>query len=459
MHKLFINGFLLLVLLLVFLVSPMVNAGVITTMPLFNDKDRVLVVAPHPDDEGIGTGGIIQQALKAGATVKILVMTNGENNELSFIVYKKRPVLQARELLAMGEMRLNETISGVVGLGLKPSDVISLGYPDFGTMDVFTGFWGPVNKPFRSMLTRQRKVTYQKALSYGAPYVGESMLQDFKDVIRDFRPTKVFVTHPADTNRDHRAAYLYTKVALWDLEGEIDPPVLYPYIVHVVSWPKPQGYHPEKSLDVPPDLVNSDIAWYVAPLQEEEVLRKYETVRKYVSQVKYAPSYLVTFVRSNELFGDYTSIPIVNQVSKDPVWQNVRTPNDEPPLKLTSRPDKISSLSYARQGDNLLIRIILKRSIDKEIGVSVFLIGYRKDVPFAKMPKLNLLVGLDGFHIKDRRKNISAKDVSLSSNGRELVFTLPLAMLGSPERILSTAKTSLYDLALDETAWRVLLIK
>ena len=444
----------------IFFVFPcLLYAGVISAMPAFTDKDRVLVVAPHPDDEGIGTGGVIQQALKAGAVVKVVLLTNGENNELSFIVYKKRPVFQPKELLAMGEMRLRESVAAITSLGLKPSDLIPLGYPDFGTMDIFTGYWDPLKRPFRSMLTRQRYVTLQHARSSGAPYIGESVLKDFKGIIRDFSPTKIFVTHSADTNRDHRAAYLFTKIALWDLEGEIPAPILYPYIVHVVAWPKPQGFHPDRNLYVPPELANSDIVWFSLPLKDEEVQRKYTAVKNYVSQVKYAPSYLVTFVKSNELFGDYTSIPIIKQDSAIPVWQNVRATEDEFKPNIFKKPDQISSLSYAREKDNLLVRIVLKSAIDKEIGVSLFLIGYRKDIPFAQMPKLNLLVGFDGFHIKDRRKNISSKDVLFTSNGRELVFTLPLTLLGSPERILSTAKTSIYDLALDETAWRVLLIK
>jgi len=449
----------ILFLIFAFLSPSSLFAGVISPLPRFTDKDRVLIVAPHPDDECIGTGGVIQQALKAGAMVKVVIFTNGENNELSFLVYKKRPVFQPRELLAMGEMRLRESIVAMSILGLKQSDLVFLGYPDFGTMEIFTSFWGPVKKPFRSMLTRQRHVTFQNARTFGAPHVGESILNDFKGVIREFKPTRIFVTHPADTNRDHRAAYLFTKVALWALEGEIVAPTLYPFIVHVVRWPKPQGYNPDRSLDVPPELVNSDISWSVAPLLEEETQLKYLSVRQYISQVKYAPTYLVTFVRTNELFGDYASIPIVNQPPGIPVWQNVRAVGNELAPKLSGKPDQIFSLAYARQEGNFLVRIVLKRAIDKEIGVSLFLIGYRKDVPFAEMPKLNLLVGFDGVHIKDRRKNVFSKDISFTSKGRELEFSLPLSLMGYPDRILSTAKTSLYDLALDETAWRILLIK
>ena len=41
-------------------------------------KLRVLVVAPHPDDESLGAGGIIQAALAGGGRVHVLFMTNGD---------------------------------------------------------------------------------------------------------------------------------------------------------------------------------------------------------------------------------------------------------------------------------------------------------------------------------------------------------------------------------------------
>ena len=52
----------------------------------FKKGQRVLILAPHPDDEAIACAGVIQQALKAGAKVKIVYLTNGDHNELGFIV-------------------------------------------------------------------------------------------------------------------------------------------------------------------------------------------------------------------------------------------------------------------------------------------------------------------------------------------------------------------------------------
>lgn len=434
------------------------QADAFTTLPAFNAQDRVLVLAPHPDDEAIGAGGAIQQALAAGATVNVVLMTYGENNELSFLVYKKRPVLLPKALLAMGEMRLGESLTSSQILGLTTNDVIPLGYPDFGTMDIFTRYWGPVRKPFRGMLSRRRHVPYESARSLGAPYVGESLLGELTDIIREFRPTKIFVSHPVDTNRDHRAMYLFTTVALWDLQGTIDPPLVFPYLIHALGWPRPRGFHPQLPLSVPDLLLSSDISWFTLPLTPEQVVVKQKAIAQYVTQIKYAPKYLCTFARANELFGDYPVVSLKRQMASVPEWQMVSAGFAAAQPRKFLQGEEISYFGYARQGNNLLIKVRLSTAVDDKYNVALFLLGYRKDVPFAQMPKLQLIIKADSFHIKDRWKNVSSKEIILLRNDKELIFTVPLSLLGGPERILSSAKTSVYDMAKDETAWRVLYL-
>ncbi|MBF0485269.1 MAG: PIG-L family deacetylase [Candidatus Omnitrophica bacterium] len=421
-------------------------------------NDRILVLAPHPDDETIGAGGLIQQAIKAGAKVKVVLLTYGENNEFAFIVYEKRIVFRKKEFLRLGEVRREESLAAMEYLGLDPGDIVSLGFPDFGTMEVLLKYWGSSAKPFKSMLSRVRQVPYATALSLNVPYVGESVLTDLEKVIFDFRPTRVVVSHPADVNRDHRALYLFTRIALWDLEGKIPSPEIDPYIIHVVGWPKPRGYHPELALDVPPDLKESEIGWKKLDLSRVEVQRKKNSIELYQSQIKYAPNYLVTFARKNEDFGDYSPIPLANQLGDQVQWTDASSVIPQTSLKEPAHSDQISSLEYALQKDKLLVRLTLKREIDKELGVMLYLLPYSKATPFSQMPKVTLNYRLDGLIIHDKLKRLPSKEVEFESKNKTLLFKIPLSFLGNPDRILSSAKTSLYDLALDETAWRVLAL-
>jgi len=424
----------------------------------FNTEDRVLIFAPHPDDEAIATGGVIQRALKAGAKVKIVCYTNGDNNELAFIVYEKRITFKKREFIHMGEVRRKETIAAMGSLGIPAQDIIFLGYPDFGTMEILTKYWGET-KPFRSMLTKVSKVPYPECLSPNAPYVGESILKDLKSVLLDFKPNKIFVSHPADSNRDHRALYLFLRVALWDLQAQIKPPVIFPYIIHVVGWPKPRGYHPDLELIPADKFKESGIFWQKFVLTQGEIKAKRDATKYYKSQIKYNPAYLFTFCRKNELYGDFSSVELKKQKAGLLDWQTLKAYGEEEKstrAEVKNQIDRISALAYACSGDNLFIKLTLTR---KRAGVSIFLLGYSKKTDFAQMPKMNLFVDKYGLHIKDKKQTFFIKEIELKYLADTIVIKIPLAALGNPDFILSWVKARTSDLSVDETSWRVLELR
>ena len=418
-------------------------------VPPFSPDDKVLILAPHPDDEAIGTAGVIQRALKANAKVRVVLFTNGDNNELSFIVYEKRLTFARKEFLHMGEVRRKETLLGVNSLGLNQDDVVFLGYPDFGTMEILTKYWGDT-EPYLSMFPRVTKVSYPEAQSFNAPYVGESILKDIQRILQDFKPNKIFVSHPDDTNVDHQALYLFLRICLWDLEGQIKQPEVYPYIIHVPSWPEPRGFHPELGLNPPDSLHNSEIRWQRLELPNEEIQKKYDAIKYYKSQIEYDPAYLFTFARKNELFGDYPILTLKPQQEKEEIqWEN---------LEFADTPDRISDLAYARHGDNLFVRIRLNRYIAKMFDITVFLLGYSKEVEFSNMPKIHLYADTEGLRVRDKRQALFIKDIKLEDKKKELIFRIPLSVLGRPRYILACAKTHAHDLSLDETSWRILAL-
>lgn len=95
----------------------------------------------------------------------------------------------------------------------------------------------PVSLP----LTRANAVPYQQALTPGSAHAGEDILDDLEEVICDFQPTHIAVSHPADHNVDHRALYLFTRVVLWNLAEEGFAPQLLVYPAHFTQWPQPRG--------------------------------------------------------------------------------------------------------------------------------------------------------------------------------------------------------------------------
>jgi len=446
------KSYLLWVIIFFIFLSDKAAALDFQELPPFLKGERVLIFAPHPDDETIGTGGLIQRALSAGARVKVVCYTNGDHNELAFIVYEKRITFKKRELVHMGEVRQKETIEAMTSLGLKENDITFLGYPDFGTMEILTKYWGEKTKPFRNLLNRVSRVPYRNAYSYDAPYVGESILSDIESIVYDFKPTKIFVSHPADTNRDHRALYLFLQVALWDLKDKIKPPETFPYIIHVVGWPTPRGYHPDLELE-PPNKLSG--LWWKLPLSEEEIKAKHNAISFYKSQIKYNPPYLFTFARKNELFGDYPLVKLKAQNTKEISWQHLEIKEDA----RENEQGQISTLAYALSDNQFLISLTLKRRIDEKFGISIFLLGYHNKRDFSQMPKIKLIVDMAGLRVKEKKRMLFIKDAKMHFEGKALVISIPLSTLGNPHYILSCTRAGLRDSTLDDTAWHILYLE
>lgn len=433
-------------------------------IPAFTQGERVIIFAPHPDDETIGTGGIIQQALAKGAKVKVVCLTNGDNNELAFIVFEKRLTFRKNEFLHMGQVRSRETIGAMASLGLKREDIIFLGYPDWGTMEILTKYWGDI-KPFKTLLTRVNKVSYKDAFSFNAPYMGESIVNDIKKIILDFKPNKIFVSHPGDSNRDHQSLYLFLKIVLWDLNSHnlhINPQV-FPYIIHVVGWPKPRGFHPELELDPPPKL--EDAAWQDYSLTLQELENKSKAIGFYQSQIKYNPPYLFTFARKQELFGDYPNLILKDEDAPDIKWKELTSDNymqdveEYAEYALTAsnaNKNPITAVNYALNGRQLFIKFNLRKKVDRGRGISVFLLGYSRNADFKLMPKLKISLGLLGTRIKDKKQTIFIKNFQVYYQSKDLIISIPVASLGNPDYILSRIKARTGALPYHASSWRII---
>ena len=63
------------------------NAPLLNTEGLSRDLGRVMIVAPHPDDESLGCGGLIAQLKAQKAEVWVLFLTNGEASHPNSLSY------------------------------------------------------------------------------------------------------------------------------------------------------------------------------------------------------------------------------------------------------------------------------------------------------------------------------------------------------------------------------------
>jgi LmbE family N-acetylglucosaminyl deacetylase len=85
-------------------------------------EDRpFIVVAPHPDDESLGCGGLIADACRQGLRGKVVIVSDGSGSHPNSRAYPPDRLASLRE---------EEARQAGAELGLKPADMLFLRLPD-----------------------------------------------------------------------------------------------------------------------------------------------------------------------------------------------------------------------------------------------------------------------------------------------------------------------------------------
>jgi LmbE family N-acetylglucosaminyl deacetylase len=271
-------------------------------------QTRLLVFAPHPDDETLGCAGLIQQTLAAGGKVEVVILTNGDGFRTAVECDTHKMRVGPADFLRFASHRQQESLAALAKLGLSPKNVLFLGYPDQGLERLWLDFWTP-EQLYTSPYTRADRVPYSKAFDPHAPYCGSKLLQIVEQVMCDFRPNLIAVTDPQEDHLDHRAASYFVSLALEELSCQQSTAnwagraLLVHYLVHRGDWPQPQGIGLTFPLIPPRGMLHIGTLWMSLPLTEVQERRKLEGIEAYRSQTMMMARFLTSFARRTELFG------------------------------------------------------------------------------------------------------------------------------------------------------------
>jgi LmbE family N-acetylglucosaminyl deacetylase len=233
-------------------------------------KQRILIVAPHIDDEAIAAGAYAADAVAGGAEVFIVYLTAGDHSRTA-LTLNRLTFFASAPLTRKGKTRLAEAAEAASRLGIPPAHVFLLGYPDRGLTKM-------VNHPertIRSASTGKRQVPYQQAISPGAPYRLANMVSDLDHVLMIVSPDVIVTPVAHDRHPDHRIAAALVDSALATYEPSV---VRLGYIIH--TWKMP-GLR--RSSDGIPVTRGEWVAYALtddARDRKRDLLRAYRTQRR-----------------------------------------------------------------------------------------------------------------------------------------------------------------------------------
>lgn len=272
------------------------------------DRLRILVVAPHPDDETLGAGGLMQRVRKLHGRVTVAYLTSGDGYvdgvELETGKLKPRP----EDFVDYGELRLREALRALQAMSVKPKNLLIFGFPDGGLVDLLTTHRSSSN-PFISPFTRDSRSPYPDSVNHGAVYSGVELERALAREITEVNPSWIAVTAPWDIHPDHCATFHFVVRALRRLVSSnprFESVRVLAYTVHRPDWP---GTSEGGLLDPPSGVPFDGASWKFLDLTAEELEGKGHALDEYASQMDIMAVLFRAFVRPNEVFAVYPSVP------------------------------------------------------------------------------------------------------------------------------------------------------
>ena len=167
---------------------------------------RLLVVAPHPDDEVLAAGGLMARILRQPGTVHVVVATDGEAG----VNRTRAPDL--------GDARRGETRRALADLGLAPADVEFLGYANNSLANAWGKRW--------------------RAARRGADETSSgALVEALRGALRAAAPDTIVLPMSLDEHVDHYALGRFALLALLG-EAPVPRPTVLGYLVHGKGrWP------------------------------------------------------------------------------------------------------------------------------------------------------------------------------------------------------------------------------
>ena len=278
---------------------------------------KLLVIAPHPDDETLSAGGLMQRVHEVGGRVHVVYLTDGDGYPEGVRDEDHVDSPTPADYRGYGQQRKQEARAALLELGIGRDGITFLSFPDGGLSQLIRRYWSDRRAAFRSPFTRLNRPPKSDIIVAATEYRGEDLTQELARTVGDYRPTMILVPRKEDQHVDHCAAWFFLMDALGDVE-RVQPeyaPDVVNYIVHWYSWP----FEDESAeLAPPPGLRGGASGWIRVPLSRTEQRVKRQALQRYQTQVHVMRWFLDGFARSNEIFSRPAPVRVVLPLHRNP---------------------------------------------------------------------------------------------------------------------------------------------
>jgi len=272
-HQKYIFLFIFLIFTLGYIFFPPVSSFFHSADP---QKTDILIFSPHPDDAVLCCGGLIQQAISDGKTVRIVNVTNGEGYKEAamLLTHKTLDTLTSEDMLALGQARQEEERTAMNILKIPNSSVVFLGYPDGWLDEVYKNEGSP---PFTSPFTN-----LSHTLDTNRSFTRVSAIADIASLISILTPAQIIIPTRTDDALDHVVTNLFVTdaIKLTEYSG-----TLLRYVIH----PKEVS-------------TQSATPLFTINLTDVQLQKKKQALEAYTSQMKVDSEYLHSLITNEELF-------------------------------------------------------------------------------------------------------------------------------------------------------------
>ncbi|MBN1849304.1 MAG: PIG-L family deacetylase [Deltaproteobacteria bacterium] len=174
----------------------------------FDPKTRILVVAAHPDDEILGCGGTLARAIRNGACVEVMFLSEGTSARFPLGEY------DSQEYRTQAATRRKEAEEALKALGINEMSFCERLGCQFDTYPIL------------------------------------SIVKDIENKMESYSPTMLFTHNPLEVNIDHRITYEAVEAACRPVHDWVPKEIYLFEVVCSGSWTFQSRFRPNVFVDI-----------------------------------------------------------------------------------------------------------------------------------------------------------------------------------------------------------------